>query len=346
MIVCGVGFIWYLWREFSRVDDSVVVQAKATEIRIQAISGKTMTLKGVMYELLLLQRQHNGSEERLLYTPMPAARLAMSNLLKPFFQHLDYDKSGQLDKAESRTLFYELIGNPTEKEIDLYFSLADSDGSGYIEFEEFVDMMIKYVVNMEEEIKRSHTMMERAKSGSQHSLEEEEDEKDEVPDDLAHLSPAQQKKRVLYRAFYLMLFGTLTVLIFSDPMVDVLSEVGKRTGIPAFYVSFVFAPLASNASEIIAAFLYAKKKTRKSVDISFSTLCGAASMNNTFVLGIFLAIVYFKNLVWVYGTETLAILLIQLAIGMISQKEIQYLWLGFVALLLYPLSLALVAGLK
>ncbi|KAE9066213.1 hypothetical protein PF010_g27893, partial [Phytophthora fragariae] len=51
----------------------------------------------------------------------------------------------------------------------------------------------------------------------------------------------------------MMFLGTALVLLFSDPMVDVLSEVGARTGIPAFYVSFVVAPLASNASELIAA---------------------------------------------------------------------------------------------
>ena len=40
--------------------------------------------------------------------------------------------------------------------------------------------------------------------------------------------------------------GTGLVLVFSDPMVDVLSEIGVRTDVPAFYISFVLAPLASN----------------------------------------------------------------------------------------------------
>lgn len=45
--------------------------------------------------------------------------------------------------------------------------------------------------------------------------------------------------------------GTATVLLFSDPMVDVLSELGAVLGIAPFYVSFVLAPLASNASELL-----------------------------------------------------------------------------------------------
>jgi len=51
----------------------------------------------------------------------------------------------------------------------------------------------------------------------------------------------------------MMIMGTIVVLIFSDPMVDVLSEFGTLTGIPAFFVSFILAPVASNAPEILAS---------------------------------------------------------------------------------------------
>lgn len=66
--------------------------------------------------------------------------------------------------------------------------------------------------------------------------------------------------------------GTALVLLFSDPMVDVLSQFGLRIHVGAFYVSFVLAPMASNASELIAAFNYAQKKTKKTITISLSTL--------------------------------------------------------------------------
>lgn len=70
----------------------------------------------------------------------------------------------------------------------------------------------------------------------------------------------------------MMAIGTVVVLLFSDPMCDVLSEVGNRTHIKPFYVAFILAPLASNASELIAAYNYALKKTKKTVNISFATL--------------------------------------------------------------------------
>ena len=80
------------------------------------------------------------------------------------------------------------------------------------------------------------------------------------------------------------------ILIFSDPMVDVMSNMGERLGIPPFYVAFVLAPLASNASEFIASYSYAQKKTQKTITVALAALEGAACMNNTFCLAIFMGV--------------------------------------------------------
>lgn len=120
---------------------------------------------------------------------------------------------------------------------------------------------------------------------SAESEESEEEEEDEIPDDLKHLSPAEQQTLIWRRSLYMMGLGSAIVIVISDPMVDVLSEIGRRTGIPAFYIAFVLAPMASNASELVAAYNYAQKKTKASISISLATLLGAAIMNNTFVLG-------------------------------------------------------------
>merc|ERR1740122_802611 len=100
-------------------------------------------------------------------------------------------------------------------------------------------------------------------------------------------------------------FGTFLVLIFSDPMVDALGEWGNRLNVNPFYISFLLAPFASNASELLSAYTYAKKKSEKSITTSLSTLIGAACMNNTFVLGIFLCLMYVQRLAWQFTAETI-----------------------------------------
>lgn len=75
-----------------------------------------------------------------------------------------------------------------------------------------------------------------------------------MPEELVDLPKNEQKKRLLLMSFKIMGQGTLMVLLFSDPMVGVLSALGDAIGVQAFYISFILAPLASNASELLASF--------------------------------------------------------------------------------------------
>ena len=49
----------------------------------------------------------------------------------------------------------------------------------------------------------------------------------------------------------LMAFGTALGVSFPDPMVESLGAIRKRLGISSFYFSFVLAPFASYASELL-----------------------------------------------------------------------------------------------
>jgi hypothetical protein len=75
--------------------------------------------------------------------------------------------------------------------------------------------------------------------------EEGEEEEEEMPEDLADLAPDVQQFRIKMRSLYMMALGTAMVLVFSDPMVEVIAEVGVRTNIPSFYVAFILSPFVS-----------------------------------------------------------------------------------------------------
>ena len=139
--------------------------------------------------------------------------------------------------------------------------------------------------------------------------------------------------------------GPPAVTIFSDPMVDVLSTVGNRLNISPFYVSFVITPIVSNASELISSILQAARKTPGSIEVTYSQLLGAATMNNTFCLSIFLILVVVKDLAWEFSAEVMAILAVEMAVMAITltnKNGVLPMWKAMTALLLYPLSLLLV----
>lgn len=122
---------------------------------------------------------------------------------------------------------------------------------------------------------------------------------------------------------YKILLYLRQVLVFSDPAVDVLNEIGVRTGIPNFYISFILAPLASNASELVATYKYACKKTASSMVIGLSTLEGAGIMNNTFCLAIFYALIWTQRLSWNFSAEILIIVIVELLVGLYALKDVR-----------------------
>merc|ERR1712070_1288158 len=208
---------------------------------------------------------------------------------------------------------------------------TDTNHDGEVEFNEFLECLHGYLMDPE----KLKAMEERsgvdAKQIPTYDLDDEEEE--EVPEDLAALAPDEQKRVVIFRATWMMSLGTFVVLVVSDPFVDLLTAWGDRLGIPAFYISFVVAPFASNASELLSAYAYAAKKTKSSITTSLSTLIGAACMNNTFCLAIFFALIYFKKLAWQFTAETAAIMVIQWLIGIVAIfKSTQSFALGFVIL--------------
>lgn len=228
----------------------------------------------------------------------------------------------------------------------------DPDQSGTIEREEFVDAMLSYVAISSSGVCAEMSDVTIAQVRSEGEGQEEEGEAEgeeddvEVPEEWQSLSAAEQQSLIKRKAAKMMAVGTLLIVLFSDPAVDVMSNVGSRIGLAPFYVAFVLAPLASNASEFIASYSYAAKKTKKTISVSLAALEGAACMNNTFCLAIFMGLVLVKGLAWKFAAETLSILVVQVLVALVAVQRTQRLWMGVLLLLLFPLSVAFVAALE
>ena len=245
------------------------------------------------------------------------------------------DKSGTIDLSELTQLLIDLNEDPHKA--PEVMTEVDTDRSGQISFDEFCAAMKTLVLR-----RPSQKLAETDAIASSDSAADDEEEEDIMPDDLAELSPEEQQRRIKMRSGYQMLLGTSLVLLFSDPMVDALSGFGGAIGVGPFYVAFVLAPLASNASEIMSAAQYASKRTRATMTISLSTLQGAACMNNTLCLGIFLALMYFRHLPWEYSAETISICLIESVMAYYSFRTTYRVLDGLVILALFPSAIIIV----
>eukprot|EP00697_Spironema_sp_BW2_P014802 gnl/Spiro4/5378_TR2740_c0_g1_i1.p1 gnl/Spiro4/5378_TR2740_c0_g1~~gnl/Spiro4/5378_TR2740_c0_g1_i1.p1 ORF type:complete len:490 (+),score=171.78 gnl/Spiro4/5378_TR2740_c0_g1_i1:364-1833(+) len=374
-LACFVGFVGYLYYQIVQADSDPVATEKIAVARADAIERGLMSLGAVFYSELQeaarpIDRTSNNNP---LLQPTKAA--GFDSLLLKKFRQYDKDGNNHIDKAEMQLLLHDLgedipIDSP---EMQVFMQHIDTDNSGEIDFAEFKNAVTIALLQRTQNAQSGKRVVTspkraaadvRASTGTATEVElnprdtdaaaaegEEDDdddgeEEEEVPDDLVDLSPEEQQRRIKIRASWMMFVGTAVVLLFSDPMVSVLSEIGNRAHIPPFYVAFVLAPLASNASEVIASFAYASKKTKKTITIALSTLQGACIMNATFCLGIFLILVFARGLAWEFSAETISILAVQLTMALVSMKASQSTLVACLVLMLYPLSLALVALLE
>ncbi|XP_054812743.1 sodium/calcium exchanger NCL-like [Prosopis cineraria] len=145
------------------------------------------------------------------------------------------------------------------------------------------------------------------------------------------------------KAVLLLLLGTVIAAAFADPLVDAVDEFSDVTSIPAFFISFIVLPLATNASEAVSAIIFASREKRQTASLTFSELYGAVTMNNVLCLAVFLALVYIRELTWDFSSEVLVILVVCVVMGVFASFRTTFpLWTSIVAILLYPFSLALV----
>lgn len=351
-VLCVLVFAWYLVKQY-RESKQGVVEDMVAEARVEAIRTGALSLLGAMKDLIS-KTKRSGRTAPLLEEGEGLKEMRLT--LAPFFkQYENESRDKRIGKDQLKVILHDLqMGRLRDVEVDAIFGMTDRDQSGHIDFDEFVQMMLVFVRDFETfvDVDRFYGRSKIATPqpvpvSIETASTEEEEEEEEMPEDLKNLTPEQQQRRIKIRAAQLMFFGTLLVLIFSDPAVSVLNEIAVRADVNPFYVSFVLAPLASNASEVIASFNYAQRKTKKTIQVAITTLEGAACLNNTFCLAIFLAIIAARGLEWTFTAEVVAILFVQISVGFLALRRKTFTLMdGLVILALYPVSLVVVALLK
>ncbi|GAU29648.1 hypothetical protein TSUD_53000 [Trifolium subterraneum] len=271
-------------------------------------------------------------------------------VIKKLFATIDENKDGHLTHGEMTAL---VVGIQFE-EIDLEHDdavrriMADFDTSRnqLIDEEEFVNGVCRWL----QTAKRSrapagdagpHTVKFlsdfHTETKREHDLLDVGGQSDEVSEGV------ENAKWISIKAGLFLLLGSLIAAAFADPLVDVVDNFSDATSIPAFFISFIFLPLATNSSEAVSAIIFASRDKRQTASLTFSEIYGAVTMNNVLCLSVFLALVYVRGLTWDFSSEVLVILIVCIVMGAFASfRTVFPLWTSILAILLYPFSLALV----
>ncbi|KAL4022498.1 hypothetical protein IC575_016232 [Cucumis melo] len=271
-------------------------------------------------------------------------------IIEKLFSRIDVNKDGLLSASELRALIvgiqFDEIDLDHDDAVDKIMNDFDTSRDSHVDSNEFGNGIIrwlsqvqgsrtgrgddgphtmKYLHNFHQETKREHDLLDVG------------EQSDEVVEGV------EEGKGVLIKAILFLLLGTAIAAAFADPLVDVVHNFSNATKIPAFFISFIALPLATNSSEAVSAIIFASRDKRKTASLTFSELYGAVTMNNVLCLSVFLALVYLRGLVWNFSSEVLVILVVTVVMGVMGSFRTAFpLWTSLVALLLYPFSLVLV----
>lgn len=75
------------------------------------------------------------------------------------------------------------------------------------------------------------------------------------------------------KAILLLLLGTAMAAASADPLVDAVHNFSNATHIPSFFISFIVMPLATNSSEAVSAIIFASRKKKRTLSLTFSEVC-------------------------------------------------------------------------
>lgn len=270
-------------------------------------------------------------------------------IIRKLFHTIDENHDGNLSKAELRALIvgiqFEEIDLDKNEAVDKVMSDFDTSNDQFVDEGEFVKGISRWLM----EAKRyggsgpdagpnSSSFLDAFHRGTKREHNRlGGDQSDEV------VEAVENPKWITFKAVMMLLLGTLIAAVFADPLVDAVDNFSDATSIPTFFISFIALPLATNSSEAVSAIIFASRKKNRTTSLTFSELYGAVTMNNVLCLSVFLALVYVRGLTWDFSSEVLVIVIVCVVMGVFASFRTTFpLWTSFVALLLYPFSLALV----
>ncbi|GMY31958.1 sodium/calcium exchanger NCL-like, partial [Fagus crenata] len=282
------------------------------------------------------------------------------------YSTIDTNGDGHISSTELRAFIVgiqfeetDLHHNDVEEKIMKYF---DINGNSCIEEKEFFTgisrwlkktkrtagpysliRFFKPIKRVEDQLVRVEERLEQWLTEQNRRVREQEDLLDVGVQSDEVVEGGESSKWTSIKAVLLLFLGTIIAAAFADPLVDAVDNFSDATSIPAFFISFIVLPLATNSSEAVSAIIFSSRSKRTTASLAFSEIYGAATMNNLLCLAVFLALIYIRDLTWDFSAEVLVILIVCIVMGLFASFCTHFpLWTSIVAILLYPFSLVLI----
>ncbi|KAG2586221.1 sodium/calcium exchanger NCL1 [Panicum virgatum] len=267
------------------------------------------------------------------------------DVIRKLFRKIDIDESRTLSRSELHALIvginFEELDFDRMDAVNKVMDDFDTSRNDVVEEEEFVQGMKKWLNEAKRSVPASGAFSKKFINDFHERTRQEHDQLIDRSDEA--VESVENPGWCIAKAVGFLLLGAAIAAAFADPLVDAVHNFSNATHIPSFFISFIALPLATNSSEAVSAIIFASRKKQRTCSLTFSEVYGGVTMNNTLCLGVFLALIYFRNLTWNFSSEVLIILVVCVIMALFTSFRTTFpLWTCLIAYMLYPLSLVVV----
>ncbi|KAH6795384.1 hypothetical protein C2S51_036370 [Perilla frutescens var. frutescens] len=262
--------------------------------------------------------------------------------IQKLFNKIAKDNNASVTAAEVRGLFLGVHmddeNTSTDLDLDNITTYFDTSADGVINRDEFIKGMTNLAFNLLDQNPAQTT-----KGGGNNSQITSQDQQGLLASSTSTSQTTTNSWSIYIRATFFVIFGTFIACALAEPLIGSVVDFADAANISSFWLSYMILPLALNYDTLIQSIASATQKTQKSNSLTLSSLYGGVFMNNMIGLMPFLAPVYFRNLSSDASAELLVVLLICIIMGIFTGFNTTFpRWTGYLVLIIYPISLAIV----
>lgn len=261
--------------------------------------------------------------------------------IRRLFEEIDRDEDNCISKDELKELMKKIeigkISWDVDEAAEKIIEALDTSGDQMIDEKEFAEGIVRWSINPPENVTPVST-----RSQDDNNRRTPWEEVDKLLKD-EKTNAVDKSSWAWFKAIMSMVLGVAILSVLAEPLTQSVQNFSEDAGIPSFFVSFVLAPLATNARAATSAITTACRKKSITTSLTFSEIYGGVFMNNVLGCSVLLFLVYARGLTWEFSAEVLVVLITCAIMSLaVSFRSDFPLWTSFMAFLLYPFSLFLV----
>lgn len=128
--------------------------------------------------------------------------------------------------------------------------------------------------------------------------------------DENHEEEEEEEEQSTWKGVAYLIAGGMIIYLFSEPFITTVVRIGTTVQLNPIFLAFFFAPIASEAPEILESISLSRKGKLQNINIAFSNLIGGTISKTTLLMGVLCLYGISKSFPWNSPSYTISFILL------------------------------------